>query len=331
ILQSLVNILVQVVLTSTGLQRSAKFITLPKWWKVQSETEVSASTHLDVDINDNERLVDLPTKVIKELTYAIAQGSFGDVWKCRFSEKDNNLEVAVKCIRIEIQDDRFKDIVHKRLMDDFRKWQPLRHDNILPLCGITYGFGPWMPNGSLSTYLDKNYDSLSEAHKFGLLADVAAGLQYLHSNEVAHADLTGSNVLINSNGRAIVADYGLLTTCSDLNGTSYIRSNVRWAAPELFEVPDTENASSSPKLESDIYSFGCIVYQVLSGQQPYCNIRSDHQVVVAILRGVKPKRPDIPAIEECHWNFIEQCWVELSQRPPIADVRDLMDHYRDAC
>ncbi|KAG1805812.1 kinase-like domain-containing protein [Suillus subaureus] len=306
-----------------------------KWWKVQPETEVSGSAHLDVDVNDNGRqLVDLTTKVVKEFTYAIAQGSFGDVWKCR---KDDNVEVAVKCVRIEIQDDRFKDIVNKRLINDFRKWKPLRHDNILTLCGIAYGFGPvpasvypWMSNGSLSTYLDKNYDDLSMTHKFGLLVDVAAGLQYLHSNEVAHADLTGSNVLIDSDGRALVADYGILTTCSDLSGTSYIRSNVRWAAPELFEVPETEDAPSSPKLESDVYSFGCITYQVLSGQQPYYNIRSDHQVVVAILRGAKPKRPDIPVIEDCHWNLIEQCWAELSQRPPIADVRDLMYHYRDA-
>ncbi|KAG1884586.1 kinase-like protein [Suillus subluteus] len=222
-------------------------------------------------------------------------------------------------------------------MDDFSKWRPLSHDNILTLYGITYGFGPvpaivspWMSNGSLSTYLDRNYDSLSMAQKFGLLADVAAGLQYLHSKGVPHADLTGSNVLINSDGGALVADYGLLTTCSELNGTSYIRSNVRWAAPELFEVPDTDDAPSSPKLESDIYSFGCIAYQVLSGQQPYYNIRSDHQVVVAILRGIKPKRPDIPAIEDCHWSFIEQCWAELSQRPPIADVRNLMCRHRDA-
>ncbi|KAG2140920.1 kinase-like domain-containing protein [Suillus bovinus] len=308
-----------------------------KWRKVQPETETSSSTHLVVDVNDNERPIDLTKKLVKQLAYATAQGSFGDVWRCVFSEKDYSVEVAVKCVRIEIQDDHFKDIVNKRLMDDFRKWKPLRHDNILPLCGITYGFGPvpaivspWMPNGSLSTYLDRNYDILSGADKFGLLADVAAGLQYLHSNEVAHADLTGSNVLIDSDGKALVADYGLLTTCSDLNGTSYIRSNVRWAAPELFEVPDTEDVSSSPKLESDIYSFGCIAYQVLSGRQPYSNIRSDHQVVVAILKGVKPKRPDIPVIEDCHWNFIEQCWVELSQRPPIADVLDLMYRYRDA-
>jgi hypothetical protein len=37
---------------------------------------------------------------------------------------------------------------------------------------------------------------------------------------------------------------------------------VRWAAPELFDVPDTEDMPSSPKLESDVYSFGCIAYQV---------------------------------------------------------------------
>jgi hypothetical protein len=63
-------------------------------------------------------------------------------------------------------------------------------------------------------------------------------------------------------GSALVADHGLLTTCSDLNGTSYIRSNVRWAAPALFEVPDTADVPSLPKIASDIYSFGCIAFQV---------------------------------------------------------------------
>ncbi|KAG1725854.1 kinase-like domain-containing protein [Suillus lakei] len=227
-------------------------------------------------------------------------------------------------------------------MDDFLKWKPLRHDNILPLCGITYGFGPvptmpaivspWMHNGSLNAYLNTHYSSLSEAQKFGLLADVAAGLHYLHSKEVAHANLTGSNVLIDSGGRALLADYGLLTTCHDLNGTSHIRSNVRWAAPELFDVSDTGDAPGPPRLESDIYSFGCIAYQVLSGQQPYFDIRTSQQVAVAIFRGVKPKRPEIPAMEDCHWDFIEQCWLEISQRPLIAEVRDLMYRYRnDMC
>ncbi|KAG1851826.1 hypothetical protein C8R48DRAFT_777773 [Suillus tomentosus] len=140
-----------------------------KWTKGQPETETSSSTHLDVDVGDNGSLVDLTVKVVKESTHAIAQGSFGDVWKCILSEKDIRVEVAVKCIRIKILDGRFKDIV--------RKWKPLRYDHILPLCGITYVFGPVpaivspsMPSGSLSTYLDEYYDGLSGAHKFGFVS-----------------------------------------------------------------------------------------------------------------------------------------------------------------
>jgi len=87
-------------------------------------------------------------------------------------------------------------------MDDFSKWKQLKHDRILPLYGVTYGFGPapaivspWMHNGSLSIYLDKHYNDLTQTHKFTLvsaasnntalklmtviqLVDVAAGLQY---------------------------------------------------------------------------------------------------------------------------------------------------------
>ncbi|KAG2096328.1 uncharacterized protein F5147DRAFT_818452 [Suillus discolor] len=107
------------------------------------------------------------------------------------------------------------------------------------------------------------------------------------------------------NVTSLLAYYAFLTTCSDLTWISHFGSSVRWAAPELFEVLDVEDASSSPKLESDIYSFGCIAYQVLSGKLPYYNICSDNQVVVAILKGVKPEHPDIAVIEDYQWNFTE--------------------------
>jgi len=100
----------------------------------------------------------------------------------------------------------------------------------------------------------------------------------VHSKDIVHGDLTGvsiiqsafiiaipdatqNNILINGEGNAFVADQGILTFCSELHGTSYIRSNVRWAAPENFKVPEGEE-SSSPKWTSDIYSFGCVMLQV---------------------------------------------------------------------
>jgi hypothetical protein len=62
-------------------------------------------------------------------------------------------------------------------MDDFSKWKQLQHEHILPLCGIAHYFGPvpaivspWMDNGSLSTYLHKDYDNLTETQKFSLVS-----------------------------------------------------------------------------------------------------------------------------------------------------------------
>jgi serine/threonine protein kinase len=78
---------------------------------------------------------------------------------------------------------------------------------------------------------------------------------------MAIVDTTQNNILINENGDAFVADQGILTFCSELHGTSYITSSVRWAAPENFQVPEDEE-SSSPESPSDIYSFGCVMLQV---------------------------------------------------------------------
>jgi serine/threonine protein kinase len=101
----------------------------------------------------------------------------------------------------------------------------------------------------------------------------------VHSKSIVHGDLTGvsntqlsftlliidgtqNNILIDEKGNAIVADHGILIFCSELSGTSYITSNVRWTAPENFRISEDEELASSPQLASDIYSFGCIMLQV---------------------------------------------------------------------
>jgi serine/threonine protein kinase len=83
---------------------------------------------------------------------------------------------------------------------------------------------------------------------------------------IIHAILQ-SNVLIRSNGRACLADFGLSTMILEFVGSSYltstIRGNIRWAAAELFEVlEDEEEVVVSLSIECDIYSFGSIALQV---------------------------------------------------------------------
>ncbi|OAX39441.1 kinase-like protein [Rhizopogon vinicolor AM-OR11-026] len=212
------------------------------------------------------------------------------------------------------------------LLHEYRARKQLQHENLLPLLGLSYEFGPlpamvspWMQNGSLTTYLGKKFAELTIERKLQIVCHFSTKNAF-HSNDIVHGDLTANNILIDVTCTAYVADHGMLTMCSELAGTSYIRGNVRWAAPELFEVPENEDSLPPPKPASDIYSFGCIMLQVMTGQQPYVDMRSDHQVIVLILRGRKPGRPSSPYIEDSFWNFIQKCWSDLGNRPSAAEV-----------
>jgi len=272
---------------------------------------------------------DLTGQISKESSrYPIAQGSLGDVWKC--IRMYPQLEVAVKCLRIEVSDDGCKKEITEKLEHELQQNAQLKHNNLLPLLGTTQGFGPlpalvspWMHNGSLTMLLERDFQQLTIIQKLQILNDVASALQYLHSHNVVHGDLTGNNILINENGNAFVADQGILTFCSELHGTSYITSSVRWAAPENFQVPEDEE-SSSPESPSDIYSFGCVMLQVLTGKVPYYECRSDHQVTVKILRGNKPARPVTPHIEDPLWDFVQTCWLDAECRPSAEEVLEFI-------
>ncbi|KAG1840165.1 kinase-like domain-containing protein [Suillus subalutaceus] len=287
------------------------------------------------DRNAKNDLLDLTEKISKESSrYPVAQGSFGDVWKCIYKHPPITVEasgsfkfapVAVKSLRLEIPNDSCKKKITERLERDLQRNAQLKHANLLPLLGITQGFGPlpaivspWMNKGSLTMLLERDFQQLTLTRMLQILKDVASALQYCMRQTALHGDLTGNNILIDENDNTFMADHGILTLCAELHGTSYIRSNVRWAAPENFQVPEDDESISSPQLASDIYSFGCIMLQVFTGKVPYSEFRSDHQVTVQILRGRKPARPVTPPIADALWDFMQKCWLDEPEHRPSA-------------
>ena len=58
--------------------------------------------------------------------------------------------------------------------------------------------------------------------------------------------------------------------------------------------------------------------QVLSGKQPWSEIKEDVAVVLRLAKGDKPGRPKCPALDDSHWNFIQACWSPVEQRPSTA-------------
>ncbi|KIJ10300.1 hypothetical protein PAXINDRAFT_52882, partial [Paxillus involutus ATCC 200175] len=149
------------------------------------------------------------------------------------------------------------------------------------------------------------------------VSDVAAGLQYLHSRSVVHGDLSGSNVLIDGNERACISDFGLSTLLTQLGGSTFATSNqspgtLRWAAPELLEFHEAEGGENPPQIipspRSDVYSFGRIMLQILTGKVPYHYCTREVQVMHAISRGVIPQRPGRELVTDRQWLFLQRCW-----------------------
>ncbi|KAG6331353.1 hypothetical protein ID866_7735 [Astraeus odoratus] len=161
-------------------------------------------------------------------------------------------EVAVKTIYGSLSRGEMTKAVR-----EIHTWSKLRHDNILPLLGVTTEFdrtisvvSPWMNKGNAHEYVkDRAIDP------FPLIIGIAHGLQYLHyhtPHPIYHGDLKGSNVLISPEGQALLCDFGLsLVTNSSLemNLSRTHAGTLFWMAPELFN-----DCTASP--EADVWAFG---------------------------------------------------------------------------
>ncbi|OJA09394.1 hypothetical protein AZE42_06563 [Rhizopogon vesiculosus] len=105
--------------------------------------------------------------------------------------------------------------------------------------------------------------------------------------------------------------------------TSTIKGNIRWAAAELFEVPEQDEeheAVVSLSTECDIYSFGSITLQVLTCKVPYYYVKKDAVVLVYVIRGEKPEPPKESHIAPSYWELIQRCWLPRANRPLVGEI-----------
>ncbi|KAG2129051.1 kinase-like domain-containing protein [Suillus bovinus] len=274
---------------------------------------------------------DLSKYIIKDGDYPAARGGFGEIWKCTCHiDPSRPIKVAVKSLQVYI-DDRLGPAKTKkiqRIMREFRICANLNHPNILRIYGYTHGFGPfpaivslWAENGNLSVYLELQGATLT------LLTDIIAGLRYLHANNVIHGDFNGPNVLIHGDGTACIADFGLslmyseFISASQASWTSTIKGNTRWMAPELL-VEREDGSQARPSEQSDMYSFGGIMLQVLTNKAPYYHLTNDAAIILCIAKSQTPSRSRYPELPEQYWSFIEQCWSANPWGRPSAAGAD---------
>ncbi|KAJ8591392.1 kinase-like protein [Rhizopogon salebrosus TDB-379] len=310
----------------------------------QEGSRIDPHENVQSSVPPEVMLQDLTKNITKDEEYPAARGGFGEIWKCTCRTDQGLIKVAVKALMVYSTDQtgEAKEKKIKRIRRELRTCARLEHKNILPVYGYTFGFGPfiaivspWAEKGNLMTYLEHEGTMLTVVRRFQILRDITCGLQYLHANNVIHGDFNGPNVLIHGDGTACLADFGLslvhsdVTNVSQASWTSTLKGNFRWMAPELLgEREDGSPVRPSP--QSDIYSFGGIMLQVLTNKIPYYHLQNEAAVIRCICTLEKPSRSRYSIIPDKHWHFIEQCWSAQPQERPSTDsvvdvIRDELD------
>ncbi|KAM1201443.1 hypothetical protein EV1_017479 [Malus domestica] len=257
---------------------------------------------------------------IKEL----GSGTYGTVYYGKWKGSD----VAIKKIKPScFTEDTVK---QERLLADFWKEADilgqLHHPNIVAFYGIVSD-GPvtdlatlteYMVNGSLKQVLRKKDRTIDRRKRLIIAMDAAFGMQYLHEKNIVHFDLKSHNFLVNMRDpqRPVckIGDLGLSKIKQRTLVSGGVRGTVPWMAPELLSG---KNNLVTEKV--DVYSFGIVMWELLTGEEPYGDLRSQ-EIIAGIMKG--SLRPEIPSWCDPTWrSLMERCWSsDPKSRPPFSEI-----------
>ena len=192
-----------------------------------------------------------------EIVETIASGDFAVV--CRARDRDLSREVAVKQIHQQFLTDERQ---LARYWHEAQLLASLQHPNILTIHDIVRPKG-WLilelMHGSLQPAAEG--DGIDLDYLRAVLACSLSGLQFLHSNGVVHGDIKPSNLLVDSQGRVKLGDFGLARRASD-EGGSLLKGTTKYMAPELLSP---QFGAVGPA--SDLYSLGFSAYELMCGKE----------------------------------------------------------------
>ncbi|KAI6006311.1 kinase-like domain-containing protein [Pisolithus orientalis] len=215
--------------------------------------------------------------------------------------------VAIKTPRgIGMDDER----TIKQILKEAHTWSKLDHPNVLSVLGITTKFDStvsivtlWMEGGNASAYVQKQKNDPRP-----LIKDIALGLRYLHSHPegpIIHADLKGENVLVASDGRAVLTDFGLSilpNSSFSIPMTSACGGSLRWMAPEVVNRLVSEDPK--PTVEGEIWAFGMTTLELFTRKHPYWTLTNRDSIQSRVIMGP----PERPSREDTCYRMTNEWW-----------------------
>jgi len=227
----------------------------------------------------------------------LGAGNFGEVWLVY----DHALDVqrAVKYVSAS----RIHD--GTRFYEEPRILMELRHENIVRVedagklvDGTLYIAMEYLPKGSLETIYGGQPVKLSEALK--VLTDICWAVEYAHNREFLHRDIKPANILIGSDGRAKLSDFGLATRVPK-GETASPYGYLTHVAPEVLR--DNKTTKST-----DIYALGVTAYRIINGDGFLPEVHDPGEIQDMVIKGCYPDRGRYrPYVPKKIQNIVNKC------------------------
>ncbi len=215
------------------------------------------------------------------LKQKIGSGGMADVWLARDRELDR--DVAIKILYDSFAQD--KEFV-ERFRREAQSAAGLQHPNVVSVFDRgefreTYFIAMEYVDGPQLKELVKGGMGIQDAIDF--TRQILNAARFAHRKGIIHRDLKPQNVLIDVDGRARVADFGIARgASSDITATGSVMGTAQYLSPEQAQGKETTE-------RSDIYSIGVILYEALTGRVPF---EGDSAVAVALKQvSEQPRRP----------------------------------------
>ncbi|RIA84604.1 kinase-like domain-containing protein [Glomus cerebriforme] len=178
---------------------------------------------------------------------------------------------------------------------------------------------PYYNSGDLTNYITNDFYSISWKTKFDKLKDIIIGLSDIHKVNIIHRDFHSGNIFFHDYSKSssiiTIGDLGIsksATESTDDNNENY--GIIPYMAPEIFQGQKYTKAS-------DIYSFGMIMWEFMTGRRPFWDRNHDTDLIIEICDGERP--PIVTNAPEGYIELMKECWhSDPNKRPNASVIRD---------
>ena len=220
-----------------------------------------------------------------EVLRVLGGGGMGVVLLAR--DPNSGRDVAIKMIKPDLVANQ--QVVH-RFVKEAGHLQRMRHANVMPVLEVSdrpqgpYFVMPYFERESLAKRIQPGRP-LESGVVLDIALQVAEGLRYAHQHGIIHHDLKPANILLAPNDQACLADFGLARTMFNDTIVNVESQQVEGTASYMSPAVAAGNAEDT---RCDIYAFGALLYEMLTGEPPYAG-QSTKEIRERILAG-PPKR-----------------------------------------